>query len=91
MKRSLSPELVDKVFINLNEWLVVALTFTEHIEVLEEVPRGLQAASFTVNAKKCEFCRESIKYIGYILDRSFVLWSIHVTVVKRFMGMGSLK
>lgn len=70
--------LIDKVIgsdlekyclVYLDDIIVVTDNFDLHLRVLEEVFKRLLAAGLTVSKDKCQFCRESLKYLGYVVDR----------------------
>ncbi|CAB0032497.1 unnamed protein product, partial [Trichogramma brassicae] len=62
------PECEPFVFGYLDDIVIVTETFQEHLRWLEEVLKRLHEAGLTINRKKCEFCRSSVKYLGYVLD-----------------------
>ncbi|CAB0037515.1 unnamed protein product [Trichogramma brassicae] len=45
-------------------------TFEEHVSWLERVIRILLDAKLVVNRDKCEFCCQSVQFLGYVLDSS---------------------
>lgn len=57
-----------KVFCYLDDLLIGTPTFTEHISILSDVCKALKEAGLTVNLKKCDFCKEELKYLGYIIN-----------------------
>lgn len=63
-------DLEPKVFVYLDDLIIATNDFEEHIRLLQEVARRLQAAGLTINADKSVFCRRSIKYLGYVLDEN---------------------
>uniref|UniRef100_A0ABD2W5F9 RNA-directed DNA polymerase n=1 Tax=Trichogramma kaykai TaxID=54128 RepID=A0ABD2W5F9_9HYME len=62
------PECEPYVFGYLDDIVVVTETFEQHLVWLEKVLGRLNDAGLTINRKKCEFCRSSVKYLGYVLD-----------------------
>ncbi|CAB0042111.1 unnamed protein product [Trichogramma brassicae] len=63
------PECEPFVFGYLDDIVIVTETFEQHLVWLEKVLERLNAAGLTINRKKkCEFCRPSVKYLGYVLD-----------------------
>lgn len=44
-------------------------TFEDHLRVLNEVFNRLQKAGLTVRREKCNFCREELKYLGYVVNK----------------------
>lgn len=63
-------DLEPKVFVYLDDLIIATNDFDEHLRLLQEVARRLEAAGLTINADKSVFCRRSIKYLGYILDEN---------------------
>lgn len=56
-------------FIYIDDIIVVSETFEEHLVALNRVFDKLKKAGLTVNIEKCVFCRPSLKYLGYIVDK----------------------
>lgn len=96
------PEMEPNVFVYLDDIIVVNNNFEEHIKTLREVYNRLKNAGLTVNVEKCEFCRKSLKYLGYVVDErglhtdpdkvsAVVNYPVPrtTTEIKRFMGMCS--
>ena len=52
----------------VDDLLVVSASFEEHMCHLEKVFKCLRQAGFTLRASKCGFFRQSIKFLGYLLD-----------------------
>lgn len=102
MDRVLGPALEPKVFVYLDDIIIVTGTFEEHVEILLEVLKRLNAAGLTVNANKCEFCRPSLHYLGFVVDKEGLRTSPEkiaaiqkypkpstITEMKRFLGVAS--
>uniref|UniRef100_A0ABD2WU63 RNA-directed DNA polymerase n=1 Tax=Trichogramma kaykai TaxID=54128 RepID=A0ABD2WU63_9HYME len=58
------------VFAYLDDIILVTETFEQHMIWLERVIRTLIDAKLVVNRDKCEFCCQSVKFLGYVLDSS---------------------
>ncbi|CAB0033045.1 unnamed protein product [Trichogramma brassicae] len=58
------------VFAYLDDIILVTETFEQHMVWLERVIRTLIDAKLVVNRDKCEFCCQSVKFLGYVLDSS---------------------
>lgn len=56
-------------FIYIDDIIVVSETFEEHINALNRVYSKLKSANLTINIEKCSFCRPSLKYLGYVVDK----------------------
>jgi len=65
----LGPDLEPYVYIYLDDIVVITPDFEKHLEILEEVFRRLREANLTVGRAKCQFCKPSLKYLGYVVDR----------------------
>lgn len=69
MDRVLGPDLEPFVFVYLDDIIIATPTFEKHIEVLREVLSRFQQANLTVNLSKCNFCRSSLKFLGFVVDK----------------------
>nr|XP_022906017.1 uncharacterized protein LOC111417855 [Onthophagus taurus] len=58
------------VFVYLDDIVIVTPTLERHLEILEEVITRIRNAGLTFSKDKCSFCRESLKYLGYVVDRN---------------------
>lgn len=67
MNKVIPAKLRDKVFIYLDELLVVSATFEEHFQVLSKVAACLRSSGLTINLEKSKFCHSEIRYLGYII------------------------
>ena len=56
------------VFAYVDDLLIVSATFEEHIDHLHKVLTRLHEAGLTLNRAKCFFCRDSARFLGYLLD-----------------------
>jgi hypothetical protein len=103
-----SDKLLEKSWIKqyiikyVDDWHIKTPTFELHIKVLEELFRLLRAANLVPNWEKCSFLRESVKILGYILDKNGLrpnpekvkpilelATPKNVTEVKSFLGVCS--
>lgn len=69
MHSILGPDLEPYVFVYLDDVIVATLTFDEHLRVLSIFADRLRSAGLTINVDKCVFCRSSLKYLGFVVDR----------------------
>ena len=58
------PEGLDGVECNIDDILVYGNTLKEHDQRLDAVLRRLSNANVTLNAEKCEFNIQSVKFLG---------------------------
>lgn len=68
MDNMLSNLKLSCVLVYLDDINVFLRTFNEHIEHLEEVFKRLAAANLKVKPRKCEFFKDQLKYLGFIID-----------------------
>lgn len=100
--RLFDPSIEQHVFTYLDDLIVVNKTFEEHIQTLSRVFDSLKDANLTVNVAKCKFCKSSLSFLGYIVDKHGLhtnpdkIKAIvdypkprNTTEVKRFLGMTS--
>lgn len=55
----------DKIFVYLDDLLVVSSDFDEHLRLLKLVAEKLSEAKLTINVEKSKFCLRETKYLGY--------------------------
>ncbi|XP_044574087.1 uncharacterized protein LOC116655403 [Drosophila ananassae] len=67
MDKVVPPHLKDRVFIYLDDLLVVSPSFESHLEVLKEIAHHLKRAGLTINVAKSHFCKRRVKYLGHII------------------------
>lgn len=56
------------MFVYLDDIIVVTQTFEKHIEILSKVFSRLKSAGLTLSKEKCQFCRNELRYLGYVVD-----------------------
>lgn len=66
----LGEDLKSHVFVYLDDIVLVSNNFEHHKYLLETVLSRLEAASLTVNLAKCHFCRDELKYLGYVVNKN---------------------
>lgn len=76
--RVLGPELEPQVFVYLDDIIIATKTFQDHLSVLDNVFTRLKQAGLTVNQEKCVFCREELRYLGYVINSQ----GLHVDPAK---------
>lgn len=62
------PEFDENVFCYLDDLIIISDDFDSHLEQLNRVFLRLKEAGLTINLKKCEFCKDELKYLGYVVD-----------------------
>lgn len=68
MSKVFGPEFEGKVFFYLDDIIIISSSFEEHMSILREVKQRLQEAGLTINIEKSVFCRDSLRYLGYVVD-----------------------
>lgn len=100
--RVLGVDLEPYVFVYLDDIIIVTQDFDQHLRVLKEVFRRLKDSGLTVSRDKCCFCRDELKYLGFVIDRKGLhvdpdkvqaILEIptprNVSEVRRILGMAS--
>lgn len=62
------PEFEQRVFCYLDDIIIVSSTFDEHVSLLLKVLKRLKDANLSINFDKCQFFRDNLKYLGYVVD-----------------------
>lgn len=70
MDRVLGVDLEPRVYVYLDDLVIMSNSMEEHLELLAEVGRRLSEAGLTINLKKSKFLQKQVKYLGYIVDES---------------------
>lgn len=102
IEKVLGPELYPHVFVYLDDIIIVATSFVEHLKWLRIVLEKLQSAGLTINREKSEFCCSEVKYLGFIVNKSGLQVDPEKTSsvtdfpaprnikqIRRFLGMAS--
>jgi hypothetical protein len=61
------PELRNRVFVYLDDLLLLSENFSDHIDLLKRIAIVLRNAGLTLNIKKCKWCVKELRYLGYII------------------------
>lgn len=62
------PEFENKVFCFVDDIVCVTNSFENHISLLIKILNKLKYANLTINLEKCNFFKDKLKYLGYIVD-----------------------
>lgn len=62
------PEFEQRVFVYVDDVIIVSETFEQHILLLKKVLEKLKFANLTINLEKSQFFRHQLKYLGYVVD-----------------------
>lgn len=90
-----------RIFVYLDDLLVVSNSFEEHLVLLSDVAHRLRNAGLTVNLGKSRFSYKEVKYLGHIVGHGTIKPDpdkvsaivdfpapVSVRQVRRFIGMG---
>lgn len=72
MDKVVPPHLRNKVFIYLDDLLVVSSSFEDHLEVLREIAVHIKHAGLTINIGKSHFCMRRVRYLGHIIGEGVI-------------------
>lgn len=61
----LGPELEPRVFVYLDNIIIITKTFEEHLETLGVVFERLRKARLRLNPEKCT---DQLRYLGHVID-----------------------
>lgn len=62
------PEFENRVFVFVDDIIIVTNTFEQHISLLNRVYEKLKIANLTINFEKSQFFRNQLKYLGYVVN-----------------------
>lgn len=68
MSTVLGHDLEPKVYVYLDDIIIMSNSLEEHLELIRIVAERLQRAGLTINLTKSKFCQTKIKYLGYVLS-----------------------
>nr|CAI5851281.1 unnamed protein product [Callosobruchus analis] len=68
MDMVIGPALEPYVFYYLDDIVIATPDFELHLDILRKLFERLKQAGLTVNFEKCEFCRPSLKFLGFVVD-----------------------
>ncbi|KHJ86189.1 integrase core domain protein [Oesophagostomum dentatum] len=91
-----------KVFIYIDDLIITSETPEDHLDDIDEVLTKIEQIGMKLKASKCEFAREKIKFLGFILSKDGIQpdpektlaidkypTPTNVTEIKAFLGMCS--
>jgi len=62
-------DLKPNVFCYLDDIVIINSDYDSHMVTLTKVMERIAKAGLTINFEKSKFCREQLKYLGYIIDK----------------------
>lgn len=100
MDKIFGPKAEPNVFVYLDDLIIISSSFEEHLQILQWVKEMLRDAKLTINLKKCQFFRNSLNYLGFVVDSEGIKTDPKkvsamvnfprprtYTELKRFLGM----
>lgn len=69
MDKVFGPEFAHNIFYYVDDIILISETFEEHMTLLRKACEKLRQAGLTINLDKSVFCRSSLKFLGYVVDR----------------------
>lgn len=70
MNKAIGFDLEPYVFIYLDDVVVATESLEEHFRLLREVAERLKKANLTISVEKSRFCRNQVRYLGYLLTEN---------------------
>lgn len=102
MNQVIDPSLEPFAFCYLDDIIVATPDFQTHQDILMKIYYRLKNANLTINLDKCEFCRPSLTYLGFLVDQNGLRTNPEkvdsilnfpvpktTTQIKRFIGLVS--
>lgn len=102
MQRLMDTIFAEDGFAYLDDYLIPSSTFEEHMQMLRAAAQKLKDANLSINFNKCQFCKPSLKYLGFIIDGDGLRTDTEklecimnyprpktVTEMRRFLGFAS--
>lgn len=69
----LGHDLEPYMFPYLDDVIIVTSSFEEHRRILKVVLERLQSAGLSLNQEKCHFCKQELRYLGYVVNQHGLL------------------
>jgi hypothetical protein len=69
IKLALGGSNLENVVFYIDDILIHSKTFDDHLRHLDTVLGKLTKAGFNINATKCRFCKDEVKFLGHRIDR----------------------
>lgn len=67
MDKVIPHRLHDRIFVYLDDLLIISSTYEEHLDLLRLVAKLLSDADLTINIQKSHFLLREIKYLGFLV------------------------
>lgn len=98
----ITPDMAPHVYAYLDDIIIITETFEDHLKWLKIVIDKLNEAGLTINEEKSFFGRQSVKYLGFVINNNglqvdpdkiapIIEYPAPRTLkqVRRFMGLAS--
>lgn len=72
MDKVIPQEIKERVFVYLDDLLVVSSDFKSHLETLKIVANCLRKAGLTINIQKSNFCFKEVNYLGFVIGEGCI-------------------
>jgi hypothetical protein len=72
IKLALGDDQLKNFVFYVDDVLIHSKTFDDHLRHLDTLLGKLTKAGFTINATKCRFCRDEVKFLGHRINRTGV-------------------
>ena len=69
MNQVLRKYLGSSILIYLNDIIIYSWTFKEHKQHVRQVFQALREANLMMKPKKCEFAKQELRFLGYIVSK----------------------
>ena len=66
------PHLKNRVFVYLDDLLLISDCFEDHMSLLFEVASVMRKAGLTLNIDKCKWCVKEVRYLGYVIGNGCI-------------------
>lgn len=76
----LGNDLQPYVWVYLDDIILATETLEQHVNLIKEVAKRLNRANLTISLNKSKFCRESVRYLGYVVSEQGI--SIDMEKIK---------
>jgi len=67
MDKVIPSKLREKVFVYLDDLLIVTPDFESHLSILKEVEECLKATGLKIGFQKSHFCFKELRYLGFVI------------------------
>ena len=104
MQEILSEFMHNRIIVYQDDILIMSETFDEHLDLLERIMTTLVRYGIKVKLEKCEFFRESVSFLGHVIDNTGIRKDpkfikkikeypkpSNITELRRFLGLANFQ